>query len=164
MATASGREKMPFIVEIISPWGNREEIQVLGTHFNISAYGNENNVKTTLLEGSVKFSSNYSTVIIKPEEQAILDNRLGKVPVANADVEELVAWKDHFFSFKYANIETIMRQVVRWYDVDVVYNNGISKGQYWGDVSRNVNASKMLKVLEPGGIHFKIEGEKIIVM
>jgi len=159
----SGNRKMPFTV-VINPRSRlKREIQVLGTHFNINAYDNEVSAKITLLEGSVKVFNESSSVTIQPGEQAVLDNEAHKMSVVNADVNEAVAWKDGFFSFKNAGIETIMRQVERWYDVQVVYEGEKPKDRYGGEVSKNVNASEMLKILEVSGVHFQIEGKKIII-
>lgn len=161
--SANGEDKIPFYVDMDSPSGIKREIKVLGTHFNVMDYNNETAVKTTLLEGSVVVTENNSTVMIKPGEQAIIDNQNNKVSVVNADVDEAIAWKNGFFSFKNATIETVMRQVERWYDVDVIYNGTKPEGHYRGEVPMNVNASEMLKVLEVSGIHFKIDGKRIIV-
>jgi len=155
------KERVPFIVIINSVSGNKRQVEVLGTHFNVMAYDDEPAVKTTLLEGSVKVLNDGKSVTIRPGEQAVLSNE--KVNVMNTDVNEAVAWKNKMFSFNNATIEMIMRQVERWYDVDVVYNGAIPKGHYRGEVPMNVNASEMLKVLEAGGIHFKIDGKRIIV-
>ncbi len=159
-----GKNKMPFTVVINPSSKLKRQIQVLGTHFNINAYDNENAAKITLLEGSVKVFNSNSSVTIKPGEQAVMDNQADKMSVVNADVKEAVAWKDGFFSFKDASIEAIMRQVERWYDVEVVYDGKKPTDRYGGEVSKNVNASQMLKILEVGGIHFKIEGKKIIII
>lgn len=157
-------KKIPFTVSIEGPTGEKREVQVLGTHFNVNAYDNESDVKTTLLEGSVRVLDNGESVTIKPGEQAILNKQQNKMKVVQADVEEAVAWKNGFFSFKNATIGAIMRQVERWYDVDVVYNHGVPAGHYAGEVPMNVNASQMLEVLRVGGIRFKIEGRMIRVM
>ena len=157
------KKKMPFIVEINAPANVKREIEVLGTHFNINAYDNESEAKITLLEGSVKVLNNNISVTIKPGQQAVMENQGNQMSVANADINEAVAWKDGFFSFKNASIETIMRQVERWYNVEVVYSGQKPTDHYGGEVSEDVNASEMLKVLEVGGIHFKIEGKKIII-
>jgi hypothetical protein len=157
------KEKEPFTVVINYSSKAKREIQVLGTHFNVNAYDNENAAKITLLEGMVKVFNNNTSVTIKPGEQAVMENQGNQMSVVNADVNEAVAWKNGFFSFKNASIETIMRQVERWYDVDVVYNGPKPTDHYGGEVSENVNASEMLKVLEVGGIHFKIEGKKIVI-
>ncbi|MGN6531950.1 MAG: FecR family protein [Ginsengibacter sp.] len=162
---SANNEKIPFTVVVNSPDVDKREVQVLGTHFNINAYNNESSVTTTLLEGSVQVSGNNQSVTIKPGEQAVIYRETKKMSVIrDVDVEEAVAWKNGFFSFKNATIETIMRQVERWYDVNVEYSNGVPSGHYAGEVPMNVNASEMLKVLQVSGIHFKIEGRKIIVM
>jgi hypothetical protein len=162
--SATGEEAIPFFVDYNSSTNEKGEIKVLGTHFNVMDYNNEAAVKTTLLEGSVKVTENQKTVTIKPGEQAILNRDKNTVSVVTADVDEAVAWKNGFFSFKNATIETVMRQVERWYDVDVIYNGIKPEGHYRGEVPMNVNASEMLKVLEVSGIHFKIVSKKIIVM
>lgn len=160
----SGKEeRVPFIVVINSGHGVKNQVQVLGTHFNIMAYNNEPTIKTTLLEGSVKVIGQEQSVMIKPGEQAVLSNTNNKVNVIDADVDEAVAWKNGMFSFSNATIGKVMRQVERWYDVEVIYNGPMPDGHYRGEVPMNVNASEMLKVLSVGGIHFKIEGKKIIV-
>lgn len=159
----STSKKIPFTVVIHSPSGNKREVQVLGTHFNINAYDNESAVKTTLLEGSVEITNNNSSVRIKPGEQAVLDKQVEKISVIDAEVEQVVAWKNGYFSFKNATIETIMRQVERWYDVDVKYNGSKPGGHYRGEVPMDVNASEMLKVLEVSGIRFRIDGKRIII-
>ncbi|MEO9021165.1 MAG: FecR domain-containing protein [Ginsengibacter sp.] len=162
--SVTGEEAVPFFVDYNSSPNKSGEIKVMGTHFNVMDYDDERTVKTTLLEGSVKVTENNKTVTIKPGEQAVLNKDKNTVSVVDADVDEAVAWKNGFFNFKSATIETIMRQVERWYDVEVVYNGVKPMGHYRGEVPMNVNASEMLKVLEVSGIHFKIDGKKIIVM
>ncbi|MEO6733467.1 MAG: FecR domain-containing protein [Ferruginibacter sp.] len=159
---------MPFKVIINAAAGKCGEIEVLGTHFNIKAYSNEAAVTSTLLEGSIKLTNSINTlskqVILTSGQQARL-NAQGVIKVEdNADVEEAIAWKNGMFQFNKASIEVIMRQMERWYDVDVEYQGSKPAGNYRGEISRNVNASEMLKVLQAGGIRFKIEGRKIIVM
>jgi ferric-dicitrate binding protein FerR (iron transport regulator) len=156
------KERVPFIVIINSVSEDKRQVQVLGTHFNVMAYDDEPAAKTTLLEGSVKVLNDGKSVTIRPGEQAVLSNE--KVSVTTTDVNEEIAWKNGMFSFNNATIEKIMRQVERWYDVDIVYNGAKPKGHYRGEVPMNVNASEMLKVLAVSGIHFKIDGKKIIVM
>jgi transmembrane sensor len=154
---AKNKEK-PFIVTVVS-----ERVTVLGTHFNINAYAEENTVKTTLLEGSVKVSNGNDIVFLKPGQQAKLTSE-NKLMVDNdIDTDEVIAWKNGFFQFNKADITTIMNQISRWYDVDVQYTGQVQPGHYYGKISRNVNASKVLKVLELSGMHFTIEGGKIIV-
>jgi ferric-dicitrate binding protein FerR (iron transport regulator) len=148
----------PFIVKV-----NKVEIQVLGTHFNIMAYDNEPAIKTTLLEGAVKVVSGNEVASLKPGEEARLDNQ-GKLTVQQpANREEAIAWKNGMFSFRSADIKTLMRQVERWYDVEVVYEGNVTR-RFNGTVPRNVNVTELLKILElTGGVHFKVEDKKIIV-
>jgi transmembrane sensor len=149
---------MPFIVSI-----NGAEIQVLGTQFNVMAYTDEPSLKTTLVEGSVKFVSNGLTNILKPRQQSqLLKN--GQVKLVNdIDVEEVLAWKNGFFHFQAVDIGTVMRQLSRWYDVEVVYNKH-TDDLFYAEIPRNTKLSDVLKALElTGKIHFEIETGRIIV-
>lgn len=149
-------------------------VQVLGTHFNINAYNDESNIRTTLLEGAVKISAGGKMAFLRPGQQAKVSPPIGGgdsegagvIEVAdNADLDEVVAWKNGQFSFQKQDIETIMRQVSRCYDVQVVFQDKIS-GHYVARVPRNVPISELLKRLEmAGGVHFDIDasGKKITV-
>lgn len=148
----------PFNVKTLT-----QTVQVLGTHFNINAYTNEASVKTTLLEGSVKVFSANASVLISPGQQSVLGNT-GIFEVKNdLDTDGTVAWKNGIFQFKEADIQTIMRQISRWYDIDVLFKGKITTDLYGGKISRNVNLSQVLKILELSGINFTIEGRTIIV-
>jgi len=139
-----------------------QTVQVLGTHFNVNSYTDEAVVKTTLLEGSVKVYSATASVLINPGQQALLSNNqllVNKDP----DVNEVIAWKNGMFQFNEADIQTIMRQIARWYDIDVEFKGKIPDYTYHGKISRNSNVSQVLKILELSGIDFTIEGRKIIV-
>jgi len=139
-----------------------QTVQVLGTHFNVNSYSDEAVVKTTLLEGSVKVYSATASVLINPGQQALLSNNqllVNKDP----DVNEVIAWKNGMFQFNEADIQTIMRQIARWYDIDVEFKGKIPDYTYHGKISRNSNVSQVLKILELSGIDFTIEGRKIIV-
>ena len=153
---AHSREK-PF--RVIS---NGQEVEVLGTHFNINAYGDENAVKTTLLQGSVKVSSAGKDKILKPGEQAQLEG--GNIRVAEVDVDEVVAWKNGFITFNNADIKSIMRQLGRWYNVEVKFTGNISESRsFSGDMPRSAPLSEVLKALELSKINFEIDGNKVIV-
>ncbi|OQP52829.1 hypothetical protein A4H97_24325 [Niastella yeongjuensis] len=160
-------EQKPFKVIFSSPNGGGREgaVEVLGTHFNINAYDDEDAMKTTLLEGKVKLSSfkNDGSAILKPGEQSSLSqtSRISQpIPV---QTEEVIAWKDGLFRFQDASIESIMRQVARWYDVEIVYDGKIEK-QFIGTIPRQVPVSTVLKILESTGwVHFVIDGKKITV-
>ena len=149
----------PFIVEV-----NNSEVQVLGTHFNINAYKDEEEVRTTLLEGSVKFVDGGNTSLLQPGQQTQLTkDRIVKV-ASNVDVNEVVAWKNGLFSFENAGIETIMRQLSRWYDVDIEYK-GKTDDIFVAEMSRNIKLSDVLKALElTGRVKFEVDGKKIVVM
>jgi hypothetical protein len=155
-------ESMPFKVMV-----NKMEVQVLGTHFNVMAYSNEHEIKTTLLEGSVKINSNGNnkSIVIKPGQQASLDNNNSEIIVSrNEDVDLVVAWKNGYTAFKSADISTIMRQVERWYDVDVNYEGTVPVRTFTGKISRNANLSELLRLLEVSKIHFTIDGRIITVL
>ena len=137
--------------------------EVLGTHFNINAYNDEPTIKTTLLEGSVKVGKGTSLTIIKPGEQTQLNNNGVIKVIHDADVEEAVAWKDGRFEFKDTDLKTIMRQVMRWYDVDVEYYGDIPDRYFTADISRNKTLSGLLKILELSDIDFKLDGTKLTV-
>jgi len=144
----------------------KAEVEVLGTHFNINSYSDEAIIKTTLLEGSVKITAAVSNKshVLKPREQARI-HHTGQFSVnKNVDVEEVMAWKNGKFIFQGLDIQSIMRQISKWYDVDVEYKGAITKEEFVGIISRNVNISEIIKMLEKtGAVHFEIEGRKIIV-
>jgi len=150
---------MPFIVNV-----NNSEVQVLGTHFNINAYNDEDNVKTTLLEGSVRFVNDHNINILKPGQQAQLTKDGTTKVEGNVDVDEVVAWKNGMFAFENAGIETVMRQFSRWYDVEIEYK-GKTDDQFIAEMRRNIKLSDALKALElTGKVKFEIQGKKIIVL
>ncbi len=148
----------PFIVH-----AGGTEIKVLGTHFNVNAYSDGNAIRTTLVEGSVRVSKDRTSGILKPGQQAQLYGT-GKLNIQeHADLEEALAWKNGRIAFTNAGIEDIMRQVSKWYDVEVIYEGKMTKRTFTADISRNTNLSEFLKVLELSNIHFSIEGKKLIV-
>ena len=154
---------MPFKVAVSPQKGQTPaEVVVLGTHFNIKAYGDEPLIHATLLEGSVRVQKGGANVLLQPGQQADW-NSTSDPKTSAADVEEAVAWKNGLFKFNEATIQDVMRQLSRWYDVEVVYTNGIPGDLFRGEIYRNVNVSKVLKVLEASGVHFTVEGNKILV-
>jgi transmembrane sensor len=138
-------------------------IEVLGTHFNVSNYPDEPAVTTTLLQGSVRVSANGQSTLLQPGEQSAIDEQQLITVNKGADSSEVLAWKNDQFYFKDAHISTIMRQISRWYDVDVVFDGPLPNDEFSGKISRDVNASQVLKILALSGINFKIEGRKIIL-
>jgi ferric-dicitrate binding protein FerR (iron transport regulator) len=143
---------------------NGMQVQVLGTSFNVNAYEDESNIKTSLIDGKVKVVSESSASILAPGHEAIMNKNTNDIKVAAADVEDAIAWKNNVFSFQNADIPTIMRQVARWYDVEITYEGKVTKETFTGEVSRNSNVSEVLKILELNKVHFKIEGKKITVL
>jgi transmembrane sensor len=137
------------------------EVEVLGTHFNVNAYDDEKNIKVTLLEGAVRLKTNDENQILKPGEQAQVSGTISILK--NVDVEAVMAWKDGRFKFSSVDIETIMRQVARWYNIDIEYRGKV-EGTLSGGLARNVNASQLFHVLElTDKVRFEIEGRKVIV-
>jgi len=149
-------KKHPFIVK-----SAKQEIKVLGTHFNISAYTNDPVVKTTLLEGSVEVNAK---TILKPGEQSSFSD--GQIKVTPVDTEVAVAWKNGDFMFKNEPLENIMQQIARWYNVDVVYSDPqVSNKRFGGTISKFKNVSEVLCMLElTEEVHFKVEGRRITVL
>jgi transmembrane sensor len=151
---------LPFRVKV-----NNMDVQVLGTHFNIMAYNNEQSVKTTLLEGKVKVTGNGVTQGLVPGQQAVRDNSTGSLKVKEVNTDLAVAWKNGLFRFRETNIKEVMRQVERWYNVDVEYKTSGTEQDYTGIVPRSQNVSVLLQMLElTGTVHFKVEGKKITVL
>lgn len=150
-------KQMPFKVKV-----GDNTVEVLGTHFNIMAYNDESVMKTTLLEGSVKISTPSSSGMLKPSQQAVVGGSDG-LSIKNIDTEPEVAWKNDLFWFDNTDIQTIMRQLARWYDVDIKYQGDITQ-KFSGTIPRNLTASKVFAVLEQTGkVHFRVQGKQIIV-
>lgn len=155
---------MPFRVSV-----NGMQIEVLGTHFNVNAYSDENAIKTTLLEGSVKIknevpaNSGSSSIFLKPGEQADFTRDHNFRINSRVNLEEVVAWKDGNFEFNNTSIADIMRQVSRWYDVEIDYRGPKPAHQLTGKISRNVNLSLLIGMLQYTGVNMKIENKKVII-
>ncbi|WP_428329392.1 FecR family protein [Mucilaginibacter sp.] len=142
----------------------KQVIEVLGTHFNINAYPDEPAIKTTLAEGSVKVMADGQTVMLKPEQQsAVINNHSENISVKTVDIENVLAWKNGNFQFEKAEIPFIMREISRWYNVDIKYEGKMPQRIFSGSISRSVNLSEFLRMLKYSGIDFKIQGQTIIV-
>lgn len=147
----------PFIVST-----DNQTVKVLGTHFNINAYTDEASVKTTLLEGSVQVCSGEVTEQIRPDQQAVLTNK--HLHIIAIDGQDAIAWKRGNFEFDNADIKTVMRQLSRWYDIQVVYQGEIPRIHYSGMLSRNNNISVILNMLKKTGkINFKIDSRTVTI-
>ncbi|SDD99036.1 FecR family protein [Pedobacter soli] len=150
--------RLPFLVKT-----STQTVEVLGTHFNISAYRDEQKTTTTLLEGSVKINLPTGSKLLKPGQQATVQNN--HINTQEADIEYVMAWKNGMFIFDDEPIEEIMKKISNWYDVDVVYLDADKKQLFGGSISRYAEIGKVLEKLElTNGVHFKIEGRRVIVM
>lgn len=140
-----------------------QDVEVLGTHFNINAYLDEPVVATTLLEGSIKVAQRSSgkTALLTPGQQS----RMGTgINILEVDTEQFVDWKDGYFKFSRENIQSIMRKVARWYDVEVVYEGNMTQEGFVGTVPRSKDIVEVLNALKlTGVIDYKIEGKKVII-
>lgn len=159
---ADGKGKKPFIVDVL-PMEQGGKIEVLGTHFNVKAYHDEAAIKTTLLEGAVKMTSTKGQYLMKPGQQTLVA-RDGKMLLnSDADIDEAVAWKNGRFQFNEADVETVMRDIARWYDVTIEYAGKVPAEKFEGEIPRNSSITEVFKILELSNVHCKIEGKKIIV-
>jgi len=152
---------MPFKVDV----AGKNEIEVLGTHFNINSYEDDGSIKTTLLEGSVKVTSlkTGESKLITPGQQAQL-NTNGEIAISKADHDKVIAWKNGYFNFDGADTRTVMQFVSRWYDVDVVYQGEIPQREFGGEIEKNLKLSQLLKILEKNDLQFRLEGKKLVVL
>ncbi|MBD1426176.1 FecR family protein [Sphingobacterium arenae] len=142
---------LPFTVEI-----NGQHVEVLGTAFNISAYTEEPMVKTTLQRGALAVANNHQKLILKPNQQAILDKNEKKIVTRDVNATSVVAWKDGIFDFHGMDVEECMRVIARWYQLDVVYKEQVPSVLLGGKMSRGVRLSTFLEFLEA---NFDIHGE-----
>lgn len=161
-------KEKPFIVDV----AGRSTVEVLGTHFNINSYADEDYIKTTLLEGSVKVAAgnNRQGVVLKPGQQAkitqaVVQSALQQPEVINhPDIEQAMAWKNGSFQFSQLSLAEAMRQLERWYDIEVVYEKNIPNIKFWGGMKRDLNVSQVVEALGEMGVRCRVEGKKLIVM
>jgi transmembrane sensor len=154
----SSNARMPFMVR-----ANGTEVRVLGTQFDIMSYENEAGQDITLIGGGVRINSGNSSRVLIPGQQARVSSSKDLKVVEDTDVDEVLAWKNNLFSFNDASIETVMRQLARWYDVDIKYSAVVSQ-HFNGNIPRTVSLSSVLVMLElTGKVHFRIEGREILV-
>lgn len=153
----------PFKVTV----NNKEEVDVLGTHFNVNAYENEQQISTTLLQGSVKVNQTASPapvpVILKPGQQARLAQNKMTV-ISDVDTDKVMAWKNGAFNFDDLSLDEAMRLLERWYDIDVIYENGIPDIHFGGEIDRNVSLTELLKILGSTKLKFRIEENRKLVI
>lgn len=149
----------PFFVKV-----KDETVQVLGTSFNIMAYEEEGGIQTTLLTGAVRVNAGSTSVQLKPDEQARFNSAEGLKVLKGVPSQDIVSWKNGFFYFGRASLREVMRQLARWYDVDVVYEGNVPDVEFGGKIDRSLPLKELLNFLDKNQVHFHLEGRKIIVL
>lgn len=150
----------PFKVDVIG----KQQIEVLGTHFNVEAYLEDHEIKTTLLEGSVKLMAQNKQVKLKPGQIAVNDLNRNLI-IKQADIEEVMAWKNGLFVLNDVNLRDVMKKASRWYDVDVEYQGNISNKKLWGTMSRYKDITELLdNIAITSSLRYKIDGRRVILM
>jgi len=143
---------------------SRQTVEVLGTHFNINSYSDEAYIKTTLVEGRVKVKSASQSIALLPGEQSQLVRDNNRISISKqVDLERETAWKNDLFSFDNDDLQTVMRQISRWYDVDIIYKGRITKETYTGEIPRNSRLSEVLRLLELNNVHADINGKVLTI-
>jgi ferric-dicitrate binding protein FerR (iron transport regulator) len=151
-------QQQPFIVQL-----PRMQVQVLGTHFNVTAYADEMNVRTTLLQGAVKVNNEKNNQLLKPGQQAVLADDATDFIVKETDVSSAIAWKEGKFHFAGEEISVTLRQIARWYDLNLRYENGEPKGHLSAELPRTTSLENVLKMLDGSGIHCHVSNHDLIV-
>lgn len=154
---APDKEK-PFIVQT----GNME-VQVLGTHFDLMAYDDENHISTTLIEGAVKVKSGSQERVLSPGQQGSIEKSSGNLSVKEVETDPVIAWTQERLALTNADFGGLMRQISRWYDVDVVFDGKIPDLQIGGFIHKDVYLSTVMEFLGRNGLHYRMEGRKIII-
>lgn len=156
---AKNKEK-PFYVSL-----NQVQVKVLGTHFNITAYADDQNITATLLEGAVQVTKNKVQSLLIPGQQAVVNTGSDNITVSEANIANAIAWKNGYFIFNDEDIRSIMKKISRWYDVDIDCQGTISNQNFGGTFHRSKGITELLHQLERiGKVHFKITGRRITVM
>jgi hypothetical protein len=149
--------KQPFTVKF-----NNTSVNVVGTHFNIDTYKDEGEDKVTLLEGSVIVAKLKNTTMLKPGQQA----KIGTASIGlnnSPDLESVMAWKNGSFHFDKTPLKHILLQAARWYNIEIEFGGKASTRVFSGDISRNVNLSQLLKILELSNVQFQFDGKQLVV-
>lgn len=154
------RDNLPFKVMT-----GDHEVKVLGTHFNVMAYPEEQSIRTVLLQGSVSISSGLHSQKIKPGQESIVNDKSKSIRIEKADLDKTMAWRNGRFEFDNTDLPEIMRQLARWYDVTIDYRLTENPGKFGGGISKDQTLQEVLDLIAGNGIcHFKIEGRKVIVL
>lgn len=151
-------DEIPFLIQV-----KGVTIEDLGTTFNVNAYDDESLIQTTLIEGSVSVAKPGHKTVLKPGQQAVTPQGKGSIITREADLEEVMAWKNGLFHFNHTPIREVMHQLSRWYNVNIVYKNDVSGVSFTGNVPKNLKASRLLEILSITGLEFSIDENAIVV-
>ena len=154
-------DKAPFRVQV----SDIATIDVLGTHFNVNAYETTGGISTTLLDGKVKVSGNsiQETMVLKPGQQAVLDQQQIRL-LKNVNTDQVMAWKNGVFNFEGITLEDFMKEVGRWYDVEVTVSKGVPQIEFQGEMSRDISLKDLMSSLEKFGVRYRMEGKQLIIL
>ncbi|MCG2615456.1 FecR domain-containing protein [Terrimonas sp. NA20] len=152
--------RRPFLVNV----NDKETVEVLGTHFNINAYEDEPYIRTTLIEGSVKVARGELTSLLKPGEQAMVNAKGALQKSADVNIEQVIAWTKGKLAINSADFQGLMRQISRWYDVDVVFAGQMPDLRVGGFIRRDVNVSTVLDFLKGNGVKYEFDGKTITIL
>ena len=158
----SKNSSMPFIVSV----AGKGEIKVLGTKFNINAYIDESLVNATLLEGRIEVTGerSHDSKIMAPGEQVQFLPAGELVVQKDIDIDQVIAWKNGLFNFSNANLLVVLKQISRWYDVDVIFQGSIPDRVFEGELQRDLQLSQVLRILERNDVHFRLEDNKLVIL
>lgn len=151
--------KQPFHVQLT----NGQQVEVLGTQFNVMSYEDEAVIKTTLVEGKVKVKQANEVVYLTPSQQSVFGRRDNRLTVTEADVNKEIGWKLGYFEFEDEDLPTIMRQLTRWYDMDVSFSGNIPAKYYTGSISKKLTLMNVLDILKLAGVQYSLEGRKMMI-
>ncbi|OCX52061.1 hypothetical protein BEL04_11180 [Mucilaginibacter sp. PPCGB 2223] len=140
-----------------------QTVEVLGTHFNINAYDDENTVRTTLLQGKVRISKGAKAAVLMPGQQSTTLFSDNTIAVKETDTELAVAWHNGYFQFEQSDIHDVMKQLSRWYDVDVKFEGKVTRDKFGGSMPRDASLGQVLHTLEQSMVRFKIDGKTVTV-
>jgi ferric-dicitrate binding protein FerR (iron transport regulator) len=158
------KEGQPFKVRVLHEAHNALEVVALGTSFNIMAYADEQTLNTTLMEGAVKISLDGESRLLQPGQQAAVRSGSSGISVQRVNTDHVIAWKNGYFSFNNADIQTVMRQLSRWYDVEISYPHGIPQGSFSGEIGKSLSLAQALHLLEQARVHFRMETDRRIAI
>lgn len=149
----------PFHVQLF----NGQQVEVPGTEFNVMSYEDESVIKTTLVEGKVKVKQANDVVYLRPSEQSVFARKENRLSVNEADVNKEIGWKLGYFEFEDEDLPTIMRQLTRWYDMDVKFTGNIPDKYYTGSISKKLTLLNVLEILKLAGVQYSLEGRKMTI-